>query len=64
MYGWREVSKHCNCSKSYAYVLIKKLQVLLKKDFPDVIIIPGKIPKQFFERLVLGIDSNNNSKSN
>lgn len=60
MYNWRDVSELCKCSKSYAYELIRKLQEILKKEYPNAIIIPGKIPKQYFNRFVLGIEKDEN----
>lgn len=57
MYGAKEVSLLTSKSKSSAYELINKLQKEFLKEDNTRIIINGKIPINYFNKVVLGIDS-------
>lgn len=52
-YGAIDIQEIIGCKKSYAYELIRKLQGSFKKDYPDTIIIQGRIPIWYFEEKML-----------
>lgn len=57
MYGANEVSILTGRSQSSAYDFIKKLQKEFKKEDKTRVIVNGKIPINYFNKVVLGIDS-------
>lgn len=50
MYSKKEISNILRCSESKAYSILRKLQDLLKEEKPEVIIVRGRIPKNYFEK--------------
>jgi len=57
MYGAKDISKLTGRSIASAYEFIKKLQEQFKKEDNTRIVINGKIPIYYFNKVVLGIDS-------
>jgi len=56
MYSKKEISRILQCSESKAYSILRKLQDLLKEEKPEVIIVRGRIPKNYFEKKILGME--------
>lgn len=53
-YGAKDVQRITECSKPFAYEIIRKLRADFEKEFPNAITIQGKIPIWYFEeRMVL-----------
>ncbi len=52
-YGAKDIQSIIGCKKSYAYDLIRKLQHSLLKEYPKAKTIKGKIPKWYFEELMV-----------
>ncbi len=50
-----EVAQELNCSKSYAYKLVKKLNQELAEQ--GYITIAGKIPKKYLAKKIYGYES-------
>jgi len=57
MYGAKDISKLTGRSLTSSYEFIKKLQTQFKNEDSTRIIINGKIPINYFNKVVLGIDS-------
>lgn len=49
-YGPKEVMELTGCKQSYAYDLIRKLQKMFERDYPDAITVRAKIPKWYFNK--------------
>ena len=56
MYSKKEISAILQCSESKAYSILRKLQELLKEEKPGVIIVKGRIPINYFEKKILGME--------
>jgi hypothetical protein len=56
MYSKKEISNILRCSESKAYSILRKLQELLKEEKPEVIIVKGRIPINYFEKKILGME--------
>ncbi len=54
MYGVKEIMKITGFGEAKCYRIIDKLQKIMKEENPNVIIIGKRIPKQFFDKYVLG----------
>jgi CTP-dependent riboflavin kinase len=52
MYSVEDIMKITNKGRTYCYSLIKKLQEELKSQ--GKIVISGRIPKEYFDKKVLG----------
>lgn len=54
MYGAKDIMKITGFGETKCYRIIDKLQKIMKEENPNVIIIGKRIPKQFFDKYVLG----------
>lgn len=54
MYSVKDVMKLTGYGETKSYRIITKLQEAMKKENPNVIIIGKRIPKQYFDKYVLG----------
>lgn len=54
MYSVKDVMKITGFGETKSYRIITKLQESMKKENPNVIIIGKRIPKQYFDKYVLG----------
>lgn len=54
MYSVKDVMKITGFGETKSYRIITKLQEVMKKENPNVIIIGKRIPKQYFDKYVLG----------
>ena len=52
-YNAKDVQQVTGASKSLAYEIIKKLQEKFAKKYPEAIILQGKIPKWYFEEIMM-----------
>lgn len=52
-YGAKDIQEITGCKKTFAYELIRKLQNSFKKEYPNVITIQGRIPKWYFEKIMI-----------
>ena len=52
-YNAKDVQQVTGVSKSLAYEIIKKLQEKFSKKYPESIILQGKIPKWYFEEVMM-----------
>lgn len=52
-YNVNDVKQIIGCGKSYAYEIISKLKERFSKEYPDAIVINGKIPIWYFEKVMM-----------
>lgn len=58
MYGVKEIMNITGYGESKSYRIIDMIQEKMKKEDNNVIIIGKRVPKQYFDRFVLGIKEN------
>lgn len=52
-YNANDIQTITECSKSFAYQIIRKLRKSFEKKYPDAITIQGKIPRWYFEEIMM-----------
>lgn len=62
-YNAEDIVDRTGCSKSFSYDIIRKLQESFIKDFPDGIIIQGRIPIWYFEEKMHNKKSASNTEN-
>lgn len=63
-YGASSIQKITGCKQTFAYDLIRKLQTSFKKEYPEAIVIQGKIPIWYFEKKLLNKGNSNPNEEN
>lgn len=52
-YTAEEIKKVIGCSQSLAYKIIRELRESFKNKFPEAIDVQGRIPKWYFEEIMM-----------
>ncbi len=52
-YNAKDVQKITECSQSLAYEIIRKLRESFANEYPEAILIQGKIPIWYFEKKMM-----------
>ena len=52
-YNAKDVQKITDCSMSLAYAVIRKLRKMFEQEYPQTILIQGRIPIWYFEKIMM-----------